>query len=134
MHARALHGRHPAALRGKLDGVRQEVQQHLLNAATVDEISEGRFVLGIGTSGLRVIEGFHGREFNKPLTQVRDVIRVVRTLLAGERLTAAGAKLHDYRPFELAMKPYRDRIPIYVAALKEKSITSIRASQNPGMA
>ena len=96
-----------------------------IHAATLDEISEGRFILGIGTSGVRVIEGFHGREFNKPLTQVRDVIRVVRALLAGKKLSSAGAKLADYRPFELAMEPIRSTIPIYVAALKENSIRSI---------
>ncbi len=96
-----------------------------MNAATLDEISEGRFILGIGASGKNVVEGFHGREFKKPLTQVRDVIRVVRTLLAGEKLTKADAKLNDYRPFELAMTPTRRHIPIYVAALKESSIRSI---------
>jgi alkanesulfonate monooxygenase SsuD/methylene tetrahydromethanopterin reductase-like flavin-dependent oxidoreductase (luciferase family) len=96
-----------------------------MSAATVDEISEGRLILGLGTSGQRVIEGFHAREFKKPLTQLRDVIRVTKTLLSGKRLTESGAKLHDYRPFELAMKPLRSDVPIYVAALKEQSITSI---------
>lgn len=96
-----------------------------MSAATVDEISEGRLILGIGTSGKRVIEGFHGREFKKPLTQLKDVIRVSRTLLAGKRLHEAGAELNEYRPFQLAMEPTRNRIPIYVAALKQKSITNI---------
>ncbi|MEM7135921.1 MAG: LLM class flavin-dependent oxidoreductase [Myxococcota bacterium] len=96
-----------------------------MNAATVDEISEGRMMLGIGTSGKRVIEGFHGRPFTKPLTQVRDVIRVTRALLSGKKLTESDAKLNDYRPFDLAMSPARADIPIYVAALKQKSITSI---------
>ena len=96
-----------------------------MSAATLDEISEGRMILGIGTSGKRVIEGFHGRPFVKPLTQVRDVIRVVRALLAGQKLDQAGAELTEYRPFELAMQPRRRSIPIYVAALKEKSIESI---------
>jgi len=96
-----------------------------MNAATLDDISEGRLILGIGTSGKRVIEGFHGRPFSKPLTQLRDVIRVTRTLLAGKKLSESDAKLQDYRPFDLAMKPVRSDIPIYVAALKQKSITSI---------
>jgi F420-dependent oxidoreductase-like protein len=96
-----------------------------MNTATLDEISEGRFILGLGTSGKNVIEGFHGRKFDKPLTQVRDVIRVVRTLLAGGKLSDAGAELWDYRPFRLEMKPVRASVPIYVAALKPKAIESI---------
>jgi alkanesulfonate monooxygenase SsuD/methylene tetrahydromethanopterin reductase-like flavin-dependent oxidoreductase (luciferase family)/4'-phosphopantetheinyl transferase EntD len=96
-----------------------------MHAATLDEISEGRFMLGIGASGARVIEGFHGRPFTKPLTQVRDVIRVVRTLLAGGKLSDSGSILTEYRPFTLAMKPQNAHIPIYVAALKQKSIESI---------
>lgn len=96
-----------------------------MSAATVDEISEGRFILGIGTSGQRVIEGFHGRPFHKPLTQVRDVIRVVRTLLKGDKLSDAGAENAQYRPFKLEMKPARADVPIYVAALKQKAIESI---------
>ena len=96
-----------------------------MSAATVDEISEGRFILGIGTSGQRVIEGFHGRPFAKPLTQTRDVIRVVRTLLSGGKLSDAGAENAAYRPFTLEMKPVRPAIPIYVAALKQKAIESI---------
>src|SRR5215510_7485612 len=51
-----------------------------------------RIKLGTGISGQRVIEGFHGRPFDKPLTQTRDVIRVVRTLLAGQKLSEAGAE------------------------------------------
>jgi alkanesulfonate monooxygenase SsuD/methylene tetrahydromethanopterin reductase-like flavin-dependent oxidoreductase (luciferase family) len=96
-----------------------------MTAATVDEISEGRFILGIGPSGKNVIEGFHGRKFDKPLTQVRDVIRVVRALLAGEKLSDAHAELIEYRPFKLEMKPARPSIPIYVAALRPKAIESI---------
>jgi len=96
-----------------------------MSAATVDEISEGRFILGIGTSGKNVIEGFHGRPFEKPLTQVRDVIRVVRTLLSGGKLSDAHAELAQYRPFRLEMKPVRPSVPIYVAALKQKAIESV---------
>src|SRR5499427_4769550 len=96
-----------------------------MSAATLDEISEGRFILGLGVSGQRVIEGFHGRSFDKPLTQTRDVIRVVRALLAGRKLSEAGAENAKYRPFTLEMKPTRPTIPIYVAALKQKAIESI---------
>jgi alkanesulfonate monooxygenase SsuD/methylene tetrahydromethanopterin reductase-like flavin-dependent oxidoreductase (luciferase family) len=96
-----------------------------MEAATLDEISGGRFILGLGTSGQRVIEGLHGRNFDKPLTQTQDVIRVVRTLLDGRPLSEADTRLRKYRPFSLDFKPTRRRIPIYVAALKQKSITSV---------
>jgi alkanesulfonate monooxygenase SsuD/methylene tetrahydromethanopterin reductase-like flavin-dependent oxidoreductase (luciferase family) len=96
-----------------------------MTAATIDEISNGRFILGIGPSGKNVIEGFHARKFDKPLTQVRDVIRVVRTLLAGGKLDEAGAEMAQYRPFKLEMTPARKDIPIYVAALRPKAIESI---------
>jgi len=96
-----------------------------MQAATLDEISNGRVILGIGTSGKNVIEGLHGRDFDKPLSQTRDVIRVVRALLEGRPLSEASTKLRDYRPFTLDFEPTRRRIPIYVAALKQKSITSI---------
>src|SRR5580704_14992941 len=95
------------------------------SAATVDEISEGRLVLGVGVSGKKVIEGFHGRPFDKPLSQTRDVIRVIRALLSGQKLSDAGATLAQYRPFKLETKPPRPGIPIYVAALKQKAIEQI---------
>jgi alkanesulfonate monooxygenase SsuD/methylene tetrahydromethanopterin reductase-like flavin-dependent oxidoreductase (luciferase family) len=96
-----------------------------MSAATVDEISEGRLILGVGASGKNVIEGFHGRPFDKPLSQVRDVIKITRTLLAGQKESEAGATLGQYRPFKLEMKPLRPGIPIYVAALKQKAIEQI---------
>ena len=66
-----------------------------------------------------------GRAFDKPLSQWKDVVKVTRTLLSGRKLTEADAKLVEYRPFALEMKPVRADVPIYVAALKEKSIESI---------
>src|SRR5690606_14970930 len=57
-----------------------------MQAATLQEISNGRLILGVGTSGKNVIEGLHGRPFSKPLSQTQDVIRVVKTLLSGGSL------------------------------------------------
>ncbi len=96
-----------------------------MSSATLDEISDGRFILGIGTSAHRVIEGFHGVPYDKPLSRTRDVLRIVRGLLNGESLDRVGAEMVRYRPFKLATKAGQHRVPIYVAALKQKSIESV---------
>ena len=93
-----------------------------MHAATLDEISEGRFLLGLGTSGTKVIEGFHGIPYQKPLTRLRQTIKVIQTLIAGGRLSDAGADLWDFRHFKLEMTPVRDRVPIYCACLNDKAI------------
>lgn len=99
-----------------------------MQAATLQEISGGRFVLGMGTSGKNVIEGFHGVKFSKPLTQTRRVIQTVRTLHRGERLNAEALNDPMLRPFKLETTyPVDPQVPIYIAALKEKSITNIGA-------
>ncbi len=92
-----------------------------MSAATLDEISEGRFILGLGTSAPRVIEGFHGRRYHRPLTALREAIRVIQTLLRGERLSRADLG-PQYGPFALALQPVRRRVPIYCACLQPKAI------------
>lgn len=96
-----------------------------MQAATLDEISEGRFILGLGTSGEKVIEGFHGVPYKKPLTRLREYIRVVQTLIRGDRLTEAETTLWDLRHFKLEMTPVRDRVPIYCACLNDKAIRMV---------
>jgi len=96
-----------------------------MQAATLDEISEGRLLLGMGTSGPNVVEGFHGVPYKKPLTRMRQYIKVVQTLLAGGRLSEAGADMWEFRHFKLEMTPARDRVPIYCACLNEKAIRMI---------
>ena len=96
-----------------------------MHAATLDEISEGRFILGLGTSGAKVIEGFHGIAYDKPLTRLREYIKVVQTLIAGGRLTDAEVKLWELRHFKLEMTPSRPRVPIYCACLNDKAIRMV---------
>ena len=57
-----------------------------MSAATLDEISEGRAILGLGTSGKLVVENFHGVPYEKPLTRLRETIGICRALWRGERL------------------------------------------------
>lgn len=95
-----------------------------MGAATLDEISGGRFRLGLGTSGARVIEDFHGLAYNKPLTRVRETIQIVRTLLSGEAVDFKGECFELHR-FKLGFKPLRNNIPIYVAGLGPKSLRQI---------
>ena len=96
-----------------------------MSAATLDEISEGRVILGLGTSGKNVVENFHGRPYRKPLTHLRETIGICRTLWRGDRLTPEQSTLADLRHFKLAMEPLRSDIPIYVASLQKKAVTEI---------
>jgi alkanesulfonate monooxygenase SsuD/methylene tetrahydromethanopterin reductase-like flavin-dependent oxidoreductase (luciferase family) len=56
-----------------------------MSAATLDEISEGRVILGLGTSGKVVVENFHGVPYEKPLTRLRETVGILRALWRGER-------------------------------------------------
>ena len=96
-----------------------------MSAATLDEISEGRVILGLGTSGKLVIENFHGVPYTKPLTRLKETIGICKALWRGERLQPEMSTLFDARHFKLEMTPVRADIPIYVASLQEKAITEI---------
>jgi F420-dependent oxidoreductase-like protein len=96
-----------------------------MSAATLDEISEGRAVLGLGTSGKLVVENFHGVPYTKPLTRLRETIAVCRTLWRGGRLEPELATTMQLRHFKLEMKPRRSDVPIYVASLQDKAIREV---------
>lgn len=96
-----------------------------MSVATLDEISGGRAILGLGTSGKLVVESFHGVPYRKPLTRLVDTIRIVRALLRGERLGPELTSLMELRHFKLEMRPRRADVPIYVASLQEKAIRAI---------
>jgi probable F420-dependent oxidoreductase len=85
-------------------------------AATVDDISGGRFVLGIGSSHKVQVEGEHGTAYGKPLTRVRDTVAVVRGLLRDGRVAYRGDTVRIDN-FELWFEPRRREIPVYVSAV-----------------
>ena len=95
-----------------------------MSAATLDEISGGRFRLGLGTSGARVVEDFHGVKFSKPLTRLKETIEIIRLLLRGERVDFSG-ECFELRRFKLGFKPLRPDLQIYVAALTPKSLRQV---------
>jgi F420-dependent oxidoreductase-like protein len=99
-----------------------------MSTATLDEISEGRAILGLGTSGQVVVENFHGVPYRKPLTRLRDTIAICRALWRGDRLSPELTGLADLRHFKLEMTPRRADIPIYVASLQQNAIREIGRS------
>lgn len=90
-------------------------------AATLDEISEGRMILGLGTSGPVVIEDWHGIKFEKPLQRTREYIEIIRMILSGERVNYSG-EIFKLKNFRLQFTPPRKDIPIYIASLGPKNI------------
>jgi alkanesulfonate monooxygenase SsuD/methylene tetrahydromethanopterin reductase-like flavin-dependent oxidoreductase (luciferase family) len=95
-----------------------------MSAATIDDISGGRFRLGLGTSGARLIEDFHGIQYDKPLTRLKETVQIIRALLAGECVDFEG-ECFKLRRFKLGFKPLRAAIPIYVAALTPEGLRQV---------
>ncbi|ETX05510.1 MAG: hypothetical protein ETSY2_22530, partial [Candidatus Entotheonella gemina] len=90
--------------------------------AVLDELSEGRMILGLGTSGANVIEHFHGVPFTKPLRRLREYVEIFNILISGEPLNYDGEIFQMQRGFRLNYHRVRDHIPVYIAAITPKSI------------
>jgi F420-dependent oxidoreductase-like protein len=92
-----------------------------MSAMSLQHISDGRFVLGIGTSGPQVMEGWHGVGFSRPVRRTRETIEIIRMITAGERLTYSGEVYQLPLPGSagIAIRSRADAcfVPIYVAAL-----------------
>ena len=103
-----------------------------MTAATLDLLSGGRFLLGLGTSGPQVVEGWHGQPWGKPLGKTREYVEIVRAALRRQVVEHHG---DHYRipwdgpgatglgkPLKLMLRPLRAEIPIYLAALGPKNV------------
>ncbi len=90
-------------------------------AACVDHFSNGRFVLGVGSSHKVQVEPEHGLEFTKPVTRLRETVDVVRALLKDSRVSYQG-EVVKIKEFDLWFQPLRREIPIYVAAVRPRML------------
>jgi F420-dependent oxidoreductase-like protein len=99
-----------------------------MTAATLDQISAGRMMLGLGSSGPQVAEGWHGQRFARQIQRTREYVAVVRKVLDRERLEFHGETLELPLPdgpgkaLKLTIAPVQERIPIYLAAIGPNNI------------
>src|SRR5258705_9328778 len=99
-----------------------------MTAATIDNLSNGRLILGLGTSGPQVSEGWHGVRFAKQVQRTRDYVAVVRMALEHKPVQFHGETLELPLPdgpgkvLKLTIRPVQARIPIYLAVLGPKNV------------
>ena len=92
-----------------------------MGAATVDTLSNGRLILGLGTSSIPIVEDFHGSKFEKPLSRMSEYLEIIRLVLSGKQVNYSG-QFFNLKNFTLLVKPIRNSIPIYVAAINKKMV------------
>ncbi len=92
-----------------------------MGAATVDTISNGRLVLGLGTSSMPIVEDFHGMKFEKPVLRMREYVEIIRLVLSRKQVNYDG-NFFKLKNFSLLIKPLRNSIPIYLAAVNQKMV------------
>jgi F420-dependent oxidoreductase-like protein len=101
-----------------------------MTAATLDLLSGGRFLLGLGTSGPQVVEGWHGEPWGKPLGKTREYVEIVRAALRRDVVEHHGPH-YDIplangtglgKPLKLMLRPLRAEIPIYLATIGPKAV------------
>jgi len=102
-----------------------------MTAASIDHLSQGRLILGIGVSGPQVVEGWYGQPFPKPLARTREFVEVVRRMLRREAPVEFHGEHYDLplrgglglgKPLKLIVHPRRAEIPIYLGAEGPKNV------------
>ena len=92
-----------------------------MGAATVDTISNGRLVLGLGTSSQSIVEEFHGISFVAPIQRMKEYVEIIKLILNGGKIDYQG-EVFSLKNFSLLIKPPRKSIPIYLAAINQKMV------------
>ena len=95
--------------------------QIAMGAVTVDTISNGRLILGLGSSSKPIVEQFHGEKFVKPVQRMKECVEIIRLILSGKKINYSG-DIFSLENFSLLVKPPRDNIPIYLAAINQKMV------------
>lgn len=97
-----------------------------MTALTMQSLSNGRFILGLGNSGPQVIEGWHGLRFDRPVQRLREIVEIVRMACSGERVTYNGKVYQLPLPGgegrALKISAPLAHVPIYLATLGPKSL------------
>ena len=92
-----------------------------MGAVTVDTISNKRLILGLGTSSQPIVEDFHGDKFERPLKRMKEYVEIIRLILSGKSINYSG-EIFSLKNFSLLIKPPRNTIPIYLAAVNQKMV------------
>ena len=92
-----------------------------MGAVTVDTISNGRLILGLGTSSQPLVEDFHGSKFEMPVKRMEEYVKIIRLIFAGKIINYSG-EFFTLKNFSLLIKPPRNNIPIYLAAVNQKMV------------
>ena len=92
-----------------------------MGAATIDSLSDGRLILGLGTSSIPIVEDFHGVSFENPVQRMREYVEIIRLSLAKKQINYSG-KIFNLKNFTLLIEPKRQSIPIYLAAINQKMV------------
>lgn len=100
-------------------------------AMTMDHLSGGRFLLGLGASGPQVVEGWYGQPYPKPLARTREYVEIVRTIIARETPVSFDGEHYQLplaggtglgKPLKSTVHPFRTHMPIYLAAEGPKNV------------
>jgi F420-dependent oxidoreductase-like protein len=105
-----------------------------MTAITIDLLTEGRFLMGLGLSGPQVVEGWHGQPYGKPLGKTREYVEIVRNVIRREAPLEHHGPHYDIpyggddatglgKPLKLINHPIRNEIPIYLASLGPKNVS-----------
>ncbi len=99
-----------------------------MTAVTLAALTNGRFLMGLGTSGPQVIEGWHGLEFKQPLQRMKEIVEIARLVMSGERVSYSGKVYELPRPggegkaIKSSMGAAQFPVPVYLATLGPKSL------------